>query len=105
MHELQEPDARARLAGELERRQVGREPTTALAAAATRLAWTPDAALPRLLDGMKSADVVERETAERYLRHDRTPRVQTLLAERQGKERDPDFKLRLRRLIDVRRED
>ena len=105
LHGLREPEARARLAGELERRQSGREPATALAAAAVRLPWTPDAALPRLLAGMKSTDVVERDTAELYLRHDRTPRVGALLAERQSKERDPEFRLRLRRLIDVRRAD
>ena len=103
LHGLREPDARTRLAGDLERRQGGREPTTALAAAATRLPWTPDAALPRLLAGMTAADVVERETAERYLRHDHTPRVEVLLAERQAKERNPELRARLRRLIDVRR--
>jgi HEAT repeat protein len=103
LHELREPEARARVAGELERRQAGREPTVALAAAAVRLPWTPDAALPRLLAGLTSADVVERETAESYLRRDRTPRVGTLLAARQAKERDPDFRVRLLRLIDVRR--
>ena len=103
LHGLHEPEARARVAGELERRQGGREPTTALAAAAVRLPWTPDAALPRLLSGLTSADVIEREAAERYLRHDRTPRVGVLLADRQAKERDPDLKGRLRRLIDVRR--
>ena len=103
LHGLREPEARARLAGELERRQGGREPTTALAAAATRLPWTPDAALPRLLAGMTAADVVEREAAERYLRHDRTPRVEILLAERQAKERNPELRARLLRLIDVRR--
>jgi HEAT repeat protein len=105
LHELREPEARARVAGELERRQAGREPTTALAAAAARLPWTPDAALPRLLSGMTSSDVVERETAERYLRRDRTPRVETLLADRQTKERNPDFRIRLVRLIDARRTD
>ena len=103
LHGLREPDARTRLAGDLERRQGGREPTTALAAAATRLPWTPDAALPRLLAGMTAADVVERETAERYLRHDHTPRVEVLLAERQAKERNPELRARLLRLIDVRR--
>jgi HEAT repeat protein len=103
LHGLREPEARARIAGELERRQGGREPTTALAAAAVRLPWTPDAALPRLLTGLTSADVIEREAAERYLRHDRTPRVAVLLADRQAKERNPDLKGRLRRLIDVRR--
>jgi len=103
LHGLREPEARARLAGELERRQAGRDPTIALAAAAVRLPWTPDAALPRLINGMKSGDVVERETAERYLRHDRTARVGVLLAERQANERDPDFRGRLLRLIDVRR--
>ena len=103
LHGLREPEARTRLAGDLERRQGGREPTTALAAAATRLPWTPDAALPRLLAGMTAADVVERETAERYLRHDHTPRVEVLLAERQAKERNPELRARLLRLIDVRR--
>jgi HEAT repeat protein len=103
LHGLREPDARTRLAGDLERRQGGREPTTALAAAATRLPWTPDAALPRLLAGRTAADVVERETAERYLRHDHTPRVEVLLAERQAKERNPELRARLLRLIDVRR--
>ena len=103
LHGLREPEARTRLTGDLERRQNGREPTTALAAAATRLPWTPDAALPRLLAGMTAADVVERETAERYLRHDHTPRVEVLLAERQAKERNPELRARLRRLIDVRR--
>ena len=103
LHGLREPDARTRLAGDLERRQGGREPTTALAAAATRLPWTPDAALPRLLAGMTAADVVERETAERSLRHDHTPRVEVLLAERQAKERNPELRARLLRLIDVRR--
>jgi len=103
LHGLREPEARARLAGDLERRQGGREPTIALAAAAARLPWTPDAALPRLLAGLQSSDVVERETAEGYLRHDRTLRVDTLLAARQASERDPDLKVRLRRLIDVRR--
>ena len=103
LHGLREPDARTRLAGDLERRQGGREPTTALAAAATRLPWTPDAALPRLLAGMTAADVVERETAERYLRHDHTSRVEVLLAERQAKERNPELRARLLRLIDVRR--
>jgi len=50
-----------------------------------------------------AADVVERETAERYLRHDHTPRVEVLLAERQAKERNPELRARLLRLIDVRR--
>jgi hypothetical protein len=103
LHRLREPEARARVAAELERRQAGREPSTALAAAAARLPWTPDAALPRLLAGMTSADVVERETAERYLRHDRTPRVEILLAQRQAREKTSDFGARLLRLIDARR--
>ena len=103
LHDLREPDARARVTTELERRQAGREATTALAAAAVRLPWTPDAALPRLVAGLTSADVIERETAERYLRHDRTPRVGVLLADRQSKERNPDLKVRLGKLLDVRR--
>jgi len=105
LHDLREPAAWARVATELERRQSGREASTALAAAAVRLPWAPDAALPRLLAALTSADVVERETAERYLRHDRTPRVAFLLADRWSRERDPDLKLRLGKLIDVRRED
>jgi hypothetical protein len=52
---------------------------------------------------MTSADVVERETAERYLRHDRTPRVEILLAQRQAREKTSDFGARLLRLIDARR--
>jgi HEAT repeat protein len=105
LHGLREPTARARVAAELERRQIGREPSTAVAAAAVRLPWTPDAALPRLLTALTSTDVIERETAERYLRRDRTPRVAVLLADRWSKERDPDLKLRLARLIDGRGED
>jgi HEAT repeat protein len=103
LHDLREPDARARVTAELERRQAGREATTALAAAAVRLPWTPDAAWPRLVAGLMSTDVIERETAERYLRHDRTPRVDLLLAGWQSKERNPDVKVRLGNLIDVRR--
>jgi len=109
-HDLREPDARARVTTELERRQAGREATTALAAAAVRLPWTPDAAWPRLVAGLMSTDVIELrrhtgariETAERYLRHDRTPRVDLLLAGWQSKERNPEVKGRLGKLIDVR---
>jgi HEAT repeat protein len=104
LRHVREPAARARLEGELGRRQAGKEAATAMAAAAARLEWAPDAALPRLLAGLAAGDVIERETAERYLRRDRTARVDVLLEAARAKEKNPDLKARLGKLLDARRD-
>ena len=100
---MREPAARARFETELGRRQAGSDAATAMAAAAARLEWQPDAALPRLLAAFNAPEVVERETAESYLRRDRTPRVDALLHAARTKERNPEIKARLTRLLDARR--
>ena len=102
LRHVREPAARARFEAELGRRQAGKDAATAMAAAAARLEWTPDAALPRLLAGFNAGEVVERETAESYLRRDRTPRVDALLEAARARERNPDVKTRLARLLDAR---
>lgn len=93
-------DARARWSPELARRQSGPEFPIALAAAAVLLEWEPEAALPRMLGGLGSQKVLEREPAERYLWH-RSPATEALLQRALATEEDAHVGDELRKLLDV----
>jgi len=102
--EIEEPAARARLLPELARREAGADYPVALAAAAVRLGWAPDAAFPRFLRALGSSQVLERELAERYLWH-RPAAVDGLLRRALAVEKDEHVKDELLKLLEVRGQD
>lgn len=101
--EIREPAARQALVAGLEDKQKSPDPSVALAAAAIRLAWSPETAFFRFLDALASDSAYDRELASRYLsrNHDRkvTFVMRRALA-REGRETTRD---RLRALLDKRR--
>ncbi len=101
---VQEAPVRARLTPELEKRERGQDVDEAMAAAAVHLAWDPDNAVFRMLDGLASQSVRERELAARFLRTNRTDRVTWLLRRALSREPRPYTRDVLRKLLDVRSE-
>lgn len=99
---IAEPPVRARLAPELERRAKASEPAVALAAASVLLAWDPEKAFFRLLDGLAATSVVERETAERVLRKNRDEKLTWVMRRALARETRPSVRDRLRVLLDGR---
>ena len=102
---VKEKEVAARLAPELIKREKGDDAGIALAAAAIRLEWDPEGAIFRLLDGLGSAQVKERDLAERYLARARDPKVTWLLRRALAREDRADVKDRLRSLLDRRRDE
>jgi HEAT repeats/PBS lyase HEAT-like repeat len=99
---LDVPDARARLLPLLSARMKAGSPRLALAAAAVHLAWDPDAGIFRMLDGLASANTVERTLAFNYLRGDKRERITWLLRRAVAREGRPYVADTLRTLIDAR---
>jgi HEAT repeat protein len=98
---IDDPAARARLLPELARREAGPDFAAALAAAAVRLAWAPEAAFPRFLRALASPQVLERELAARYLWH-HDAAVDALLRRALATEKSPHVRDDLLRLLEVR---
>ncbi|MBI4702806.1 MAG: HEAT repeat domain-containing protein [Deltaproteobacteria bacterium] len=97
-----EPDVRAKLGAELEKRQGAGEAPAALAVAAIRLHWDPEAAIFRFLQALASPSGQERDLAARYLAREKGEKVTWLLRRalaRQGRDATGD---RLRLLLDER---
>jgi HEAT repeat protein len=99
---IEEPAVRARLAAELLKRESSADVDIALAAAAVRLAWDPDNAVFRMLQGLASPHARERDLAERYLRRDRSDKVTWLLRRALARETRPATRDRLRKMLDAR---
>ncbi len=100
--QVKEPAVRKRLGPELDKREKGKDLPVAMAAAAVRLAWDPEAAVFRFLDGLASKDALERDLSERYLIRTRHPLLTTLLRRALAREpRDP-VKVSLRKVLDFR---
>jgi len=99
---VREPEVRARLLPALLEREKGADVDVALASAAVRLAWDPDAGVFRMLDALSSSSARERGLAERYLHRDRSPRVTWLLRRAFARETRPHTKDMLRKLLDAR---
>jgi HEAT repeat protein len=99
---LADPAVRTRLLAELVRREAGTDFPVALAAAAIRLEWQPEQALPRLLTALASERVLESDLAERYLRRAENKTVTRLLDTALKSEKQEDTRVRLRKLIDSR---
>jgi len=99
---ITEPEVRAKLDPELERRQQAQDPIVALAAAAIRLRWSPDTAVFRFLDALASARGYERDLAERYLKRNKADRVTWLLRRALARETRDTTRDRLRAILDRR---
>ncbi|HRI53081.1 MAG TPA: HEAT repeat domain-containing protein [Pseudomonadota bacterium] len=99
---LSDAAVRTRLVAELARREAGTDFPVALAAAAIRLEWQPEQALPRLLTALASERVLESDLAERYLRRAENKTVTKLLDGALKSEKQEDTRVRLRKLIDSR---
>ncbi len=94
--------ARDALAPKLEALQKDPDVNIALAAAAIRLRWTPDKAVFRLVDGLRSNSAYERDLAERYLAKAPDKRVTFLLRRALAREGSDDVADRLRAILDRR---
>jgi HEAT repeat protein len=99
---IEEADVHVRMTPELARREAGGDPDVALAAAAIRLAWDPEAGIVRLLEGLAAPGSHERDLADRYLVRARAPKVTWLLRAAYARETRADVKDRLRGLLDRR---
>lgn len=99
---VREPPFQAKLGPLLDERSRTGAPEVAMCAAATRLAWDPDAGIFRLLDGLAAADSVERELAARYLLKSRDRRVTWALRRALAREERPAVRDRLRAILDER---
>lgn len=102
---IKEKDARDRLTPKMVDREKSDVPDLALAAAAIRLSWDPEGAVSRLLNGLASPQVKERDLAERYLARVKDPKVTWLLRRALAREVRADVKDRLRALLDRRRDE
>lgn len=97
-----EPAVRKRLLPELDKREKGKDLPVAMAAAAVRLAWDPEGAVFRFLDGLASKDALERDLAERYLARTWHPLLTTLLRRALAREPREPVKVSLRKVLDLR---
>lgn len=96
---IPEATVRARLAPALHERYTNGEFAVRLSAAAVLLEWEPKAALPQLVAGMHSSQILERELALRYLRM-RPTEANPLLASALRTERDDHVREELRKLLE-----
>jgi len=94
--------ARDSLEPKLEALQKETDVDLALAAAAIRLRWSPDEAVFRLVDGLRSKSSYERDLAERYLARAPDERVTFLLRRALAREGSDDVADRLRSILDDR---
>ncbi|HEY4118600.1 MAG TPA: HEAT repeat domain-containing protein, partial [Byssovorax sp.] len=99
---ISEPAARTTLGAELAKREQGADTPLAMAAAAARFTWDPEAGFFRMLDGLAAKTRLERDLAEHYVRRDARPVVTSLLRRALAREKREDVKGTLRRLLDVR---
>ena len=97
-----EAAAHKALGPKLEAKQTDNDVDIALAAAAIRLAYTPEAAIFRFVAAMGSASAYERNLAERYLKKNRSKKVTWLLRRALAREGREDVKDRLRALVEQR---
>lgn len=97
-----EPTFRAGLNPLLEERTRGADTNLAIAAAAVRLTWEPEAGFFRFLDALASTSSFERELAARYLAKNRDPRVTWAMRRALAREGREDVRDRLRALLDER---
>ena len=97
-----EAPVRARLMGELKKRTLVSEPRAAMAAAACELAWDPESAIFRFLDGLASKNVIARDLARRYLHEDKRRVVTAVLRRALAREQRPFVRDALRALVDGR---
>lgn len=102
--QIKEKEVRERLAPELVKREKGADVEVALCAAAIRAAWDPEGAATRLLDGLASAQVRERDLADRYLVRAGDPKITWLLRRALARETRADVKDRLRSVLSLRRD-
>ncbi|MCK6586745.1 MAG: HEAT repeat domain-containing protein [Polyangiaceae bacterium] len=96
---IDEAEVRARLSPELMKRETSPDPNVALAAAAVRLAWDPEAAFFRFLDALAAPSGQERFLAERYIRRNEAQKVTWLLRRALSRETRDDTRDRLRNLL------
>jgi HEAT repeat protein len=102
MGKISEPKARARLDAELKRRETSTEAPIALAAAAVRLSWDPDAAFFRFLDAIGTGKTLDRELAQAYLSHDRRAVITYVMRRALAREERPAVRDLLRKMLDAR---
>jgi HEAT repeat protein len=96
---IDEAEVRARLTPELIKREKGADPNVALAAAAVRLEWDPEAAFFRFLDALAAPAGQERFLAERYIQRNDAAKVTWLLRRALARETRDDTRDRLRNLL------
>ncbi|EYF04740.1 HEAT repeat domain-containing protein [Chondromyces apiculatus] len=128
MSRIKEPEVKARLTPELQRRARGAAASSgaagggasgggtsggggsaassaapdlevALAAAAVLLAWDPETAIFRFLEALASPSARERELAEEYLQDNRDQKVTWVLRRALSREKREDVRDRLRELL------
>lgn len=99
MSRIEEPDVRARFTPELVKREAGADVNVALAAAAVRLAWDPEAAFFRFLDALAAPSGQARFLADRYLRREKAKKVTWLMRRALARETRDDTRDRLRDLL------
>jgi HEAT repeat protein len=99
---IEEAPVRAALTPRLVEREKSNDVDMAMAAAAIRLAWDPDTAVFRMLDGLSSSQGEERALAETYLAKDRSQRVTWLLRRALARENRPHTRDVLRKILDMR---
>ena len=99
---IQEAPVRARLLPELLKREKSTSPAIALAAAAARLEWDPEAAFFRFLDGLASTSAQERDLAVRYLMKNHKSVVTYVIRRALAREERPAVRDLLRKMLDVR---
>jgi hypothetical protein len=97
-----EPKARAALSPELDRRSAGADIPLALAAAAVKLEWQPEAAFFRLLAALAAPTRTERDLAEKYLVRDERAITTQLLRRALSREGRPAVRDQTRRILDLR---
>ena len=73
-----------------------------MAAAAVHLAWEPEVAIFRMLDGLASPARQERDLAEQYLMRNHKPVVTSLLRRVFAREQRDTVRQTLRRMLDAR---
>ena len=99
---IQEAPVRARLLPELLKREKSTSPCIALAAAAARLEWDPEAAFFRFLDALASSSALERDLAVRYLMKNHRSVVTYVMRRALAREERPAVRDLLRKMLDVR---
>jgi HEAT repeat protein len=99
---IREPQVRARLSPQLDKRAAGPDVPLAIAAAAIRLEWDPEAQVFRFLDALASKRPLERELAEGYLARARHPLITSLLRRALARETRDPVAVSLRRVLDRR---